>query len=111
MSNATAAHSTAGSHVVIAELVVKPERLGAFTELAQAFAAECLALEPGCRQFQVVELGTSPGHVLFFETYDDIAAFDAHRTSQHLERFQAAFGPMVSAEQPLRQGRRRPAWP
>jgi quinol monooxygenase YgiN len=97
---------TAGSHVVIAELEVRPERLGAFIELARSFAAECLAREPGCRQFQVVRLETTPQHVLFFEAYDDAAAFDAHRASDHLARFKATFQDMVKSERPLRQGRR-----
>lgn len=98
-----------GAHLVIAELEVRPERLEAFVALARAFAAECLAREPGCRQFQVVRLETSPGQVLFFEAYDGVAAFDAHRASDHLRRFKAAFAPMVSGERPLRQGRLEPA--
>jgi quinol monooxygenase YgiN len=93
-----------GRHVVIAELEVKPERMGDFIELARSFAAECLALDPGCRQFQVVRLGSSPHRVLFFEAYDDVAAFDAHRASDHLVRFRSAFQDMVAGEQPLRQG-------
>ncbi len=107
MNKSSALHP-AGSHVVIAELAIKPDRLAAFVELACAFAAECLVLEPGCRQFQTVQLDTSPGHVLFFETYDDVAAFDAHRASAHLVRFKAAFQDMVASEQPLRQGRLEP---
>jgi quinol monooxygenase YgiN len=103
--------SAAGSHVVIAELEVKPERLGVFVALARSFAAECLAREPGCRQFQVVRLESTPHHVLFFEAYDDAAAFDAHRASDHLVRFKAAFQDMVMGEQPLRQGQREQAGP
>lgn len=93
-----------GCHVVIAELEVKPERLGEFIALAQAFAAECLAREPGCRQFQVVRLDSTPQHLLFFEAYADAGAFDAHRASDHLARFKAAFQDMVTSELPLRQG-------
>jgi quinol monooxygenase YgiN len=110
VSSSTAAVA-AGSHVVIAELEVKPDRLGAFVALARSFAAECLAREPGCRQFQVVRLETTPHHVLFFEAYDDAAAFDAHRASDHLVRFKAAFQDMVTSEQPLRQGQREQEGP
>jgi quinol monooxygenase YgiN len=95
-----------GSHVVIAELGVKPEHLDAFVARARLFAAECRALEPGCRQFQVVRLETTAHHVLFFEVYDDDVAFDAHRASGHLARFRADFQEMLTGEQPLRQGRR-----
>ena len=96
--------AAAGGHVVIAELEVKPGRVEDFIALARSFAAECLALETGCRQFQVVRLDSTPHRVLFFEAYDDIAAFDAHRASDHLVRFKAAFRDLVAGEQPLRQG-------
>lgn len=96
--------AAAGGHVVIAELEVKPERMQDFITLARCFAAECPARETGCRQFQVVRLDSTPHHVLFFEAYDDVAAFDAHRASDHLARFKAAFQHMVTGEQPLRLG-------
>lgn len=100
--------AAADAHVVIAELQARPGRLAAFIALARSFAAECLAREPGCRQFQVVRLETPPDHVLFFEVYDDVAAFEAHRASDHLARFKAAFHDLVAGEQPLRQGRLAP---
>ena len=103
MSNGHSA-ATTGSHVVIAELEVKPERIEDFIALARSFAAECLDRETGCRQFQVVRLDSSPHRVLFFEAYDHLAAFDVHRASDHLVRFKAAFHDMVTGEQPLRQG-------
>ena len=95
----------------MAELEVKPERLEAFVALARSFAAECLAREPGCRQFQVVRLQSASPRVLFFEAYDDASAFDAHRTSDHLVRFKVAFRDMVTGEQALRFGRREQGWP
>ena len=101
----------AGRHLVIAELAVKPDRTEAFVALARSFAAECLTREPGCRQFQVVRLETTPHHVLFLEAYDDEAAFVAHRASDHLVRFKAAFQDMVTGEQPLRQGTLEQEWP
>lgn len=93
--------------VVIAELAARQGQRGALAALARSFAAECLAQEPGCRQFQVVELETSPDHLLFFEVYDDAAAFDVHRGSDHLARFKAAFKDLVVGEQPLRLGQLR----
>lgn len=93
--------------VVIAELAAKHGRRGDLAALARSFATECLANEPGCRQFQVVELETSPDHFLLFEVYDDAAAFDAHRGSDHLARFKAAFKDLIGSEQPLRLGQLR----
>lgn len=90
--------------VVIAELTAPHGRRDELAALAHSFAADCLAHEPGCRQFQVVELETSPDRLLFFEVYDDTAAFEAHRGSGHLSRFKEAFKDLVVAEQPLRLG-------
>ena len=90
--------------VVIAELVAGQGQRGDLAALARSFAAQCLAQEAGCRQFQVVELETSPDHLLFYEVYDDAAAFEAHRASDHLARFKAAFKDLVVSEQPLRLG-------
>lgn len=110
MSGGTAVHA-GGPYVVVAELQARPERLDAFIALARGFAAECLANEPGCRQFQVVRLSSSPAHVLFFEAYDDEAAFGVHSRSAHLQRFKAAFQDLVLGEQPLRLGWLEPVGP
>ena len=101
--------AAAGGHrVVIAELEVQPQQLDAFVALAGAFAAECLAREPGCRQFQVVRLESAPPRVLFFEVYGDDAAFEAHCAAGHLSAFKLAFADLVTGEQPLRHGRLEP---
>ena len=93
-----------GACVVIAEFEVKPEALGDFSSLARRFAEECLQNECGCRQFEVVQLETTPRSVLFYETYDDAAAFEAHCGSAHLVRFKATFPPLIIGERPLRRG-------
>ena len=90
--------------IVIAEFEVRPEAFGDFVALARGFAAECLAHESGCRQFDVVQLETTPHGVLFYEAYDDAAAFEAHRQSADLARFKAAFPTLIVAERPLRRG-------
>ena len=96
----------AGAYVVIAEFDVKPGRQSDFIALALGFADECLASEPGCWQFDVVQLQTTPHGVLFYEAYDGMTAFEAHCESAHLARFKAAFQEMVAGERRLRQGLR-----
>ncbi len=110
MSGGAAVHP-AGLYIVVAELRARPECVDAFIALARGFAAECLAMERGCRQFQVVRLASSPAHVLFFEAYDDEAAFGVHSRSAHLQRFKAAFQDLVLGEQPLRLGWLEPVGP
>jgi len=96
--------ATAGAHVVIAEFDVKGDRQSEFLALALGFADECLASEPGCRQFDVVPLETTRQGVLFYEVYDGKTAFEAHCRSDHVARFKTAFPDLVTGERPLRKG-------
>ena len=90
--------------VVIAEFRVKPGRLDAFLAAAEDDARRSVADEPGCRRFDVI-LGEGDGRsVVFYEVYDDRAAFDAHLETPHLARFRVAFPPLVEAELPVRFG-------
>lgn len=93
--------------VVIAEFRVRPERLPEFLEAARDDAAHSVADEPGCRQFDVVQPEGEDGTVVFYEVYDSRAAFDAHLQTPHLERFRAAFPPLILEERPVRFLRRR----
>jgi quinol monooxygenase YgiN len=88
--------------VVIPEFVVKPDRIGAFLALAREDASRSLADEPGCRQFDIVQMEGAPHHVLFYEVYDSQAAFEAHLRTPHLARFREGFPPLASEERPVR---------
>lgn len=109
--------------VVIAEFNVIPGKLDTFIEAAADDARHSLADEPGCRQFDVVTVAEDPDapdgartsvasdgartDVLFYEVYDDRAAFDAHLATPHLARFRAAFPPLVEEALPVRLMTRR----
>jgi quinol monooxygenase YgiN len=54
---------------------------GVLRELAPASRAE-----PGCRRYLVTRSATEPGRYVLFEEYDDEAAFQAHRESEHFKR-------------------------
>ena len=88
--------------VVIAEFRVRPERLADFLEAARDDAVHSVADEPGCRQFDIVEPDGKEATVVFYEVYDSRAAFDAHLQTPHLERFRAAFPPLILEERPVR---------
>ena len=88
--------------VVIPEFVVKPGCLDAFLALAQDDASHSVADEPGCRQFDVVQMEEASHHVLFYEVYDSRAAFDAHLQTPHLARFREGFPALISEERPVR---------
>ncbi len=94
-----------GPLVVLAELLAQPGQHEKLAALATAFAAQCLALEPGCRQFQVTSIGETPPALLFFEVYDNPEAFELHGRSLHLAAFRQARSALLAGERPLRRGR------
>lgn len=95
--------------VVVAEFEVKADCVRDFLALARDDARHSLADEPGCRQFDIVQLDETPARVMFYEVYDDRAAFDAHLQTPHLDRFRAGFPALIVTERPVRFGRREPA--
>ena len=69
------------SFVVLPSFEVEEANLDAFLAAARADAAQSLANEAGCLQFDVfVDRAAHPTRVMFFEVYADRAAFDAHQT-------------------------------
>ncbi|SAK57428.1 putative quinol monooxygenase [Caballeronia ptereochthonis] len=92
--------------VVIAEFEVKPECLSDFLALARDDAQHSLADESGCRQFDIVRVEDTTPRVVFYEVYDDRAAFDAHLQTPHLSRFRGGFPALIVAERPVRFGAR-----
>lgn len=79
------------SYVVLPSFDVTEENLDAFLHAALADARASLANEPGCRQFDIcVDRETRPIRVVFYEVYDDRAAFDRHLETPHLAAFRAS---------------------
>lgn len=76
------------SFVVLPSFDVSEQNLDAFLEAALADARASVADEPGCQQFDVfVDREARPIRVMFYEVYDDRAAFDRHLETPHLAAF------------------------
>lgn len=88
--------------VVVPEFRVKPGTLADFLEAAMDDARHSLADEAGCRQFDIVCPENSPDVVIFYEVYDDRAAFEAHLRTPHLKRFQEAMSTLKVEETVVR---------
>lgn len=79
------------NYVVLPQFDVKEENLEAFLKAARDDALNSVSQEPGCRQFDVfIDRSVSPVKVMFYEVYDDRAAFDMHLETAHLARFREA---------------------
>jgi quinol monooxygenase YgiN len=96
---AMATSTPAGPFVIIAEFEVKADQLGRFLELAKTDAAQSVANEPGCRQFDVTVERERSNRVVLYEVYDDQAAFDAHLETPHLAAFRSGIEDLVVSRQ------------
>ena len=74
-------------YVVTVLFTVHADRLESFRTAMAEQAANSLALEPDCHQFDVCESPEDPCRVFLYEIYADRAAFDAHLASEHFQRF------------------------
>lgn len=92
--------------VVIAEFQIRQGCMTAFLEAARKDASESVSKEPGCRQFEIVLPESAGDNVLFYEVYDDRAAFDAHLATPHLAAFRQAFPLLIEKQMPVRFGSR-----
>lgn len=79
------------SYVVVPTFAVDHVNLDAFLQAARADATASVANEPGCQQFDVVvDDAVSPAQVMFYEVYADMAAFEHHLKTPHLQAFREA---------------------
>jgi (4S)-4-hydroxy-5-phosphonooxypentane-2,3-dione isomerase len=89
------AAQSAGLFVNAVDLDIVPaERekfLAAITENGMASVKE-----PGCRRFDILNLGSDPNHFFLYEIYDNEAALKAHRETPHFKKYAATTANMVA---------------
>ncbi len=66
---------------------VNAEHVGAFKDAVELQAKNSLEREPWCQQFDVCTTPEAPEAFMLYETYDDRAAFEKHRQTEHLAEF------------------------
>ena len=74
------------AYVVIATWVAKDGEQEAVERILRS-NAEAARAEPGCREFNVLREKGEPRTFVLYEVYDDEAAFQAHRESEHFKRY------------------------
>ena len=80
----------------LAYLTAKPGKEAEFQEKMTAQAKRCLANEPGCLQFDVVQDPKNPTRFVMLEVYKDDAAIKAHQDSQHFKDFRPVVGDLIA---------------
>jgi quinol monooxygenase YgiN len=81
---------------IVAYLTAKPGKEAEFKEKMTAQAKRCLANEPGCLQFDVVQDPKNPTRFVMLELYKDEAAIKAHQDSQHFKDFRPVVGDLIA---------------
>jgi quinol monooxygenase YgiN len=81
---------------ILAYLTAKPGKEAEFQEKMTAQAKRCLANEPGCLQFDVVQDAKDKTRFVMLEVYADDAAIKAHQDSQHFKDFRPVIGDLVA---------------
>jgi len=74
---------------VVATLRAARDKGDALAALLAEQAAVVLREEPGCLVYRAHRSVSDPNLFLFFETYENEAALDAHRRAPHLAAFRA----------------------
>ena len=75
----------------IATLKIKDGHQAQFEEIAKKLVAAVNANEPGCKLYTLNQ-GDDPLTYVFMERYDDQAAVEAHRKSEHFRTLGRAMG-------------------
>lgn len=75
--------------VITVRFTVKAGCESRFLQRVIRQAEDSLALEPGCRQFDVCAAERDGGQVFLYEVYDNAEAFADHLESPHFRAFDA----------------------
>jgi (4S)-4-hydroxy-5-phosphonooxypentane-2,3-dione isomerase len=85
----------AGLLVNAIDLDIVPAQFDAFLAAAKVNGA-ATPKDPGAHEFNIAVSQKDPHHVMFLEVYDNAAAVDAHRATDHYKAYQAAIKDMVA---------------
>lgn len=73
--------------VVTVEFRIHPQHIADFRREVQGHAQRTLTRESGCCQFDVCWRPEQPDRIFLYEKYDDVAAFEHHKGTDHLKYF------------------------
>jgi (4S)-4-hydroxy-5-phosphonooxypentane-2,3-dione isomerase len=90
-----AAAQAGGVYVNAVDLDINPADMPKFLELIKENASSAVK-EPGCREFNVTVLAKDPNHVFLYEVYENEAALNTHRGTDHFKKYAAATANMVT---------------
>ena len=90
-----AAAQSGGLFINAVDLDINPADMPKFLEAIKANGAASVK-EPGCRTFNIHVSAKDPNHVFLYEVYDNAAALDSHRQTDHFKKYAATTKDMVT---------------
>jgi quinol monooxygenase YgiN len=84
--------------VVIATMVVQPEKVQEFEAIFKEMTARVRATEPDTVYYQLSRSRTSPNTYTMLETYASQAAFDSHVAGATFQAAFPTFAPLLAEE-------------
>jgi quinol monooxygenase YgiN len=72
---------------LLVQIEINKDSIDKFMPLALENARATRESEAGCRQFDVLVDPSDPSRVMFYEIYDDEAAFQMHQQTAHFKRY------------------------
>jgi (4S)-4-hydroxy-5-phosphonooxypentane-2,3-dione isomerase len=82
-------------HISAVDIDVVPGQIDAYLAALKENGAAAVH-EPGCREFNITVSQKDPNHVFIFEVYDNAAALDAHRATDHFKKYVATTKEMIA---------------
>jgi (4S)-4-hydroxy-5-phosphonooxypentane-2,3-dione isomerase len=78
------------------DIDVAPGQIDNYLAALKENGAAAVKQEPGCHEFNITVSQKDPNHVFIFEVYDNAAALDAHRQTDHFKKYAAITKEMVA---------------
>lgn len=83
-------------YVNAVDIDVVPGEIDKYLAALGENAAASVKEEPGCHAFDITVSQKDPNHVFIFEVYDNAAALEAHRATDHFKKYAATTKEMVA---------------
>ena len=91
-----ASAQSASLYVNALDIDIVPGEIDHYLAALKENAAAAVKQEPGCHTFDITVSQADPNHVFIFEVYDNAAALQAHRTTDHFKKGVATTKDMVA---------------
>jgi len=89
------------SITLLAKLKVQPGKDAEFAAAAKEMIATVKALEPGTLAYTLHQNAKDPTEFIYYEVYQDQAAFDAHGKTDHMKAFGGKIGAILAGRPEL----------